>query len=66
MDAERGFIITNEHVIRHASEISVTLSDGRQIDAELIGVDPQTDLAVIKVPPAGLSDVPIADSSRRC
>lgn len=44
-----GHIVTNNHVIENATEISVQLEDGRELDAELIGKDPQTDLAVIKV-----------------
>ncbi len=42
-------IVTNEHVIRGASEIHVVLADGRQIDAEVIGSDAENDLAVLKV-----------------
>lgn len=44
-----GIIVTNEHVIRGASEIHVVLADGRQLDAEVIGSDADTDLAVLKV-----------------
>jgi serine protease Do len=44
-----GMIVTNEHVIRGASEIHVVLADGRQVDAEVIGSDSDTDLAVLKV-----------------
>ncbi len=44
-----GLIITNEHVIRGASEIHVVLADGRQVDAEVIGSDSDTDLAVLKI-----------------
>ncbi len=44
-----GVIVTNEHVIRGASEIHVVLADGRQIDAEVIGSDAENDLAVLKV-----------------
>lgn len=46
---EEGHIVTNNHVIDGATEISVQLEDGRELDAKLIGADPQTDLAVIKV-----------------
>ena len=50
---EQGHIVTNNHVIDNATEISVQLEDGRELDAELIGKDPQTDLAVIKVKDPG-------------
>lgn len=50
---EEGHIVTNNHVIDSATEISVQLEDGRELDAELIGKDPQTDLAVIKVKEPG-------------
>lgn len=49
----QGHIVTNNHVIDNATEISVQLEDGRELDAELIGKDPQTDLAVIKVKEPG-------------
>jgi serine protease Do len=44
-----GYVVTNHHVISDASEITVTLSDGRQFDATLVGEDPKTDLALLKV-----------------
>ena len=46
---EEGHIVTNNHVIDSATEITVQLEDGRELDAELVGADPETDLAVIKV-----------------
>ncbi|OOG25976.1 serine endoprotease DegQ [Thioalkalivibrio denitrificans] len=62
LDAERGFILTNYHVIRRADEIVVTLHDGRRLDAEVVGTDPATDLAVLRVEAKGLNAVPVADS----
>ena len=60
-----GYIVTNNHVIDGANDIKVTLSDGRELTAKLIGTDPQTDLAVIKVEPKGeLPSVSFADSDR--
>jgi serine protease Do len=62
-----GFIITNNHVITNsrgnqASNIQVTLHDGRTLDAEVVGRDPRTDIAVIKVDAQGLTAIPLADS----
>ncbi len=64
VDAVSGYIITNHHVIEHAEEITVTLRDGRQFNAELVGADPATDVAVIKVKADGLTAVKLADSDR--
>ncbi len=64
VDAVSGYIITNHHVIEHAEEITVTLRDGRQFSAELVGADPATDVAVIKVKADGLTAVKLADSDR--
>lgn len=58
-----GFIITNNHVIEGADEITVAFSDGDELDAELIGRDPDTDLAVLKVnSPTSLPFVDLGDS----
>jgi len=63
VDAENGLILTNYHVIKDAYEIKVTLTDGREMQAEIIGRDPDTDVAVIQVSGNSLVDVPMADSS---
>ncbi len=49
-----GFIVTNNHVIEESDEIEVTLNDKREFNAELIGIDPSTDLALIKIKAKGL------------
>jgi serine protease Do/serine protease DegQ len=62
VDAREGLVITNNHVIRGADEITVSLHDGRNFQAEIVGTDPATDVALIKIPPENLSALPLADS----
>lgn len=64
VDAERGLVLTNHHVIENADEVSVTLADGRTFEAEFIGSDPDTDVAVIRIPAEKLVAIPLADSSQ--
>jgi serine protease DegQ len=64
VDADKGYVLTNNHVIAGADDISVTLSDGRNFEAEVIGTDPDTDLAMIRIPAEELQALPFADSSR--
>ena len=52
--SEDGYIVTNNHVISNANKLKVTLSSGDELDATLIGTDPETDMAVIKVDPSGI------------
>jgi serine protease Do len=59
-----GFIVTNNHVVDKATKIVVTTHDGRKLDATLVGHDPKTDLAVIKVDEKGLPHVAFGDSDR--
>ncbi len=62
VDAENGYVLTNNHVIAGADEISVGLKDGRSLEAKLIGIDPDTDLAVIQIPAENLTALQLADS----
>ncbi len=64
VDAERGYILTNHHVVGDADEIQISLIDGQILDAEVVGSDPATDIAVIKVDAEGLTEMPIGDSEK--
>ena len=62
VDAKGGHILTNHHVIDGADKIQVTLHDGRTLDAEIVGSDAGTDIALLKVEPDNLTEMPIGDS----
>ncbi|MFO1421468.1 MAG: DegQ family serine endoprotease [Candidatus Competibacteraceae bacterium] len=62
VDARRGYVITNHHVVEGADTITVTLRDGRQLSAKVIGSDAQSDVAVIQIPSGNLIALPLADS----
>lgn len=64
IDAQKGYIVTNNHVIANADEITVTLRDGRELEAKLIGTDKAADIAVLKVTANNLTALPMADSDR--
>ncbi|CAJ1000208.1 serine endoprotease DegQ [Sodalis praecaptivus] len=63
INAAKGYVITNNHVVNGADKIKVQLNDGREFDAKLVGHDEQTDLALLQFPsPKNLSEVTMADS----
>jgi len=64
VDGQRGFVITNFHVIRNASAIEVTLKDGRKFPAEPLGAAPSLDLAVLKIGARDLPTLPLGDSKK--
>jgi Do/DeqQ family serine protease len=59
-DARAGLIITNNHVIEDADEITVTLNDRREYEAELVGTDPDTDIALLKIDSRDLTELRLA------
>ena len=59
-----GAILTNNHVVENASRITVALQDGRRLNAKVVGTDPATDLAVLKIDAKGLPALKFADSDR--
>ena len=62
VDAENGYILTNFHVIEHAEEIDVALEDDRILEATVVGSDADSDIAVLRVEPDGLEEMPLGDS----
>src|SRR5262249_18726902 len=59
-----GIILTNNHVVEHAETIRIALKDGRDLEAKLVGTDPQSDIAVLRVDQKRLPAIEIADSSK--
>jgi Do/DeqQ family serine protease len=62
IDADKGYIVTNNHVINEADEIQITLKDGRQIKAKKIGSDASSDIALLQIAAENLVEVKLADS----
>ncbi len=66
IDAEKGYVLTNNHVVENADEIKITLSDGRDFKGKIVGTDPQTDVGVIQIigKPKNLVAVKLGDSDQ--
>ena len=64
IDAKQGLVVTNAHVIEHASDITVTTLDGRDLAADVVGADTASDIAVVRVKTAKLTEVALGDSSK--
>jgi len=62
IDSEKGYIVTNNHVIEDAEEIKVILHDKRELDAQIIGVDPLSDLAIVKIETKNIDQVQFGNS----
>lgn len=64
IDAAKGYVLTNHHVIENADDVRVTLADGRSFKAEFIGSDADTDIALIRIPAEKLTAITLGDSSQ--
>ena len=64
VDAERGLVLTNNHVVEAADGITVTLADGRTVEGQMVGADPDTDVALVKIPANHLTALKLADSNQ--
>jgi serine protease DegQ len=64
IDVEEGYVLTNHHVVENGERIIVTLKDRRQFDAELVGSDPGTDIALVKIDAEDLAALDLGDSDR--
>jgi Do/DeqQ family serine protease len=62
VDSKKGYVLTNNHVVENGIEISVTLTDRRQFAAQVIGVDPATDIALLQIDADNLSALPLGNS----
>ncbi|MCU0869655.1 MAG: Do family serine endopeptidase [Burkholderiales bacterium] len=62
VDAQRGYVVTNHHVVKNARQIAVTLKDRRQIEAKLVGSDAGTDIALLQIAPDNLVALKVGDS----
>ena len=62
VDAARGYVLSNHHVVARAESVTVTLKDNRRFEAEVVGSDPGTDIALLRIEADGLAALPIGDS----
>ncbi len=60
----QGYVLTNNHVIQDADEISIMLADSRNVEAHIVGSDPETDLAVLKIAPSNLPSITVGKSDQ--
>lgn len=61
VDGEEGYVLTNHHVVAEADEITITLKDGREFEAEKVGSDPEWDIALLQIDAENLTDIPFGD-----
>lgn len=64
IDAKKGYIVTNNHVVQDASEIEIRLKDGRTFMAKKLGADPESDIALLQIDAENLAQIPLADSDK--
>ena len=62
VDASRGYVLSNHHVVARADSVMVTLKDSRRFEAEVLGSDPGTDVALLRIEADGLAELPVGDS----
>lgn len=62
IDSEKGYVVTNNHVIENADKIMITLKDGRQLEAKKLGSDAKSDVALLQIEAKNLSEIKLADS----
>lgn len=63
INSKHGYILTNYHVIEEATKINVTLNDGRQYEAEIVGIDPRADMAIIRIDASNLKAIRFGNSN---
>ncbi|HET7587913.1 MAG TPA: DegQ family serine endoprotease [Gammaproteobacteria bacterium] len=64
VNADKGYILTNNHVVENADKITVILNDGREFEAKVVGKDPLTDIAVVQIKADNLDEIALGDSSQ--